>query len=346
VVGARCPGIHHGLLAAAALFAATLPAAHAAGGAPDVRLERVQPASACSDERPLKVVLLGTGNPRPTMERFGPAILVDAGDHRVLVDAGRGASIRLMQAGGAAALIGLDVILFTHLHSDHVVGFPDLWLTSWVFGRARPTRVAGPPGTREMVGHVERAFAFDVRMRRDVDERLPADGVRLEAQDLEPAATIEAGPFRITAIDVDHRPVAPAYGYRIACGPRAVGISGDTRYSERLSEALRGVDVLIHEVVSPEVERRRALVPDPAAVQRIIEHHTTPEEAGRVFAAAEPRLAVYSHIVPSPATAADLVPPTRKTYTGPLEVGEDLMTITVGARVTVSRQTAGGAMVR
>jgi ribonuclease Z len=338
VIGARPAG--------AALLAAALSAAPPGRGAPMPRLDQLQPAPACSDERPLKVVLLGTGNPRPTVERFGPAILVDAGDHRVLVDVGRGASIRLMQAGGAAALTGLDLVLFTHLHSDHVVGFPDLWLTSWIFGRARPTRVVGPPGTREMVAHVERAFAFDVRMRRDVDERLPAGGARLEAEDVEPGAAIEAGPFRITAIEVDHRPVAPAYGYRIACGSRAVGISGDTRYSERVAEGLRGVDVLIHEVVSPEVERRRALVPDPAAVQRIIEHHTTPEEAGRVFAAAKPRLAVYSHVVPSPATPADLVPPTRKTYGGPLEVGEDLMTITVGARVTVSRRTAGSAMVR
>ena len=31
--------------------------------------------------------------------------------------------------------------------------------------------------------------------------------------------------------------------------------------------------------------------------QRIIGHHTTPREAGQVFAKAKPKLAVYTHIV-------------------------------------------------
>jgi len=46
---------------------------------------------------------------------------------------------------------------------------------------------------------------------------------------------------------------------------------------------------------------------------------------------------VYSHIVLPTATEQDLLPPTRKTYSGPLEVGEDLMVITVGEKVEVRR---------
>lgn len=72
-------------------------------------------------------------------------------------------------------------------------------------------------------------------------------------------------------------------------------------------------------------------------------HHTTPEEAGKVFARVKPKLAVYTHLVligPNPVTAltpADLITMTRKTYSGPLEVGEDLMVIEVGDKVKVSR---------
>ena len=72
---------------------------------------------------------------------------------------------------------------------------------------------------------------------------------------------------------------------------------------------------------------------DPAVDQQIIDHHTTPEDAGRVFAAVKPKLAVYSHIVPSPTTAKDLEGPTRKTYA--VAVGRDLMVIEVGETVTV-----------
>ncbi len=74
---------------------------------------------------------------------------------------------------------------------------------------------------------------------------------------------------------------------------------------------------------------------DPAATQRVIEHHTSPEDAGKVFTAVAPKLAVYSHIVPSPTTAADLIKPTRATYKGRLEVGEDLMVIRIGDRIGV-----------
>jgi ribonuclease Z len=79
------------------------------------------------------------------------------------------------------------------------------------------------------------------------------------------------------------------------------------------------------------------------AVQRIIAHHTPPEEVGKVFAQAKPKLAAYTHIVmlsnaqvPEP-TLDDLVNETRKTYSGPLEVGEDLTSFEIGDTVTVHR---------
>ncbi len=48
-----------------------------------------------------KVTLLGTGAPRPVMERFGPSILVEAGKEKLLFDCGRGATMRLYQLKGA-----------------------------------------------------------------------------------------------------------------------------------------------------------------------------------------------------------------------------------------------------
>lgn len=67
----------------------------------------------------------------------------------------------------------------------------------------------------------------------------------------------------------------------------------------------------------------------------MLAHHTRAEEAGKVFTKVAPKLGVYSHIVPP--EAPNLVPDTRKTYSGPLEVGEDLMSIEIGKEVTVHR---------
>jgi ribonuclease Z len=283
----------------------------------------------------LRITLLGTGNPRPSAERFGPCILLETGERKILIDAGRGSAIRLFQLGQGRLLRETTTILLTHLHSDHTVGLPDLWLTGWIFGRESPLRVYGPAGTAAMMEHLKRAYEADVHARRDVDEHFSPAGIEIEAHDVAPGVVLDQDGLKITAFAVDHRPLTPAYGYRIDYRGRAVVFSGDTRASENLIEHARGADVLVHEVISPDLERQRAQV-DPERAARVIAHHTTPEEAGRIFAQVKPRLAVYSHIVPSPATARDLIPGTRKNYKGPLVVGHDLMTITIDSRISVT----------
>src|SRR5262249_47195297 len=136
----------------------------------------------------------------------------------------------------------------------------------------------------------------------------------------------EKSGVKVSAFEVDHGPVVkPAFGYRVDFGGHSVVLSGDTRASETVIQQAQGVDLLIHEVMAPETLSRAAIPSDVA--QRVLAIHTTPEEAGSVFARAKPKLAVYSHICLPMATEAELVPPTRKTYAGPLEVGEDLMVI-------------------
>ncbi|MBP7775617.1 MAG: MBL fold metallo-hydrolase [Acidobacteria bacterium] len=283
----------------------------------------------------LQVTLLGTGNPRPNMERFGPSILVEAGPRKILIDAGRGATQRLFEIGARGTLTTVDAVFLTHLHSDHVVGLPDVWLTSWVFGRAKALEVVGPPGTAEMSGHLEQAFKWDVEMRSK-DEGFPLEGVRLAARNVEPGVVFERDGLKVTAFAVNHGGVIdPAYGYRVDYQGRSVAFSGDTRFFEPLVDHARGVDVLVHEVISPEVELRRAQVQGDHAIERVISHHASPEQVGTIFTRVKPRLGVYSHIVPSPTTADDLIGPTRKTYGGPLAVGYDLMTIVIGDTIEV-----------
>ena len=95
----------------------------------------------------------------------------------------------------------------------------------------------------------------------------------------------------------------------------------------------------MHEVAIARPELMRE-----AYIQRIVAHHTTPGEAGTVFAQTRPGLAAFTHLVflasdkiPAP-TIADLVAQTRETYDGPLEVGEDLMQFDIGESVRVIRQ--------
>ena len=281
----------------------------------------------------LKVTLLGTGNPRPRIDRFGPSILVEAGKETLLFDCGRGATIRLSQA--SVPFSSVTALFLTHLHSDHVVGLPDLWLTGWIMGRHVPLQVWGPTGTVDMLKGLEQAYAFDVHMRRDVDEQVPAQGAVLMGKDIGEGAVYENNGVKVTAFLVDHGPVKPALGFRVDYQGHAVVLSGDTRPSDNLIKFSRGTDVLVHEVFDPEAYREVGNSLTPEQRKRVREHHSTPEEAGTVFTKVAPKLAVYSHIVPP--DVPDVIPHTRKTYSGPLEVGEDLMTIEIGEQVRVQR---------
>src|SRR6266545_2671333 len=156
----------------------------------------------------LKVGLLGTGaGPRVNLEQFGASTLVEAGDVRLLFDCGRGATLRLTAAG--VPIGSISRLFLTHLHSDHVIQIPDLLLTGWAGGgRKIPLEVWGPKGTRDMMDHLQKAFAFDVHVRRDVDESFPGEGIKVISHDIEQGVVFDEQGVKVTAFLVDHGRVA------------------------------------------------------------------------------------------------------------------------------------------
>lgn len=291
----------------------------------------------------ITVTLLGTGSPQLIPERFGPSILVSAGGEQLLFDVGRGATIRLWQAG--VPLRDVSAVFFTHLHSDHVTGFPDLWLTGMLppktfANRTERMHVYGPTGTQAMMAHLALAYEADIRIRQ-ADEHTSPEGALIAAVDITPGVVYERHGVTVTAFDVDHGDlIKPAFGYRIAYGGHSVVLSGDTRPDENLIRIATGTDVLFHEVAAAVP----ALLARSDGARRIIGHHTTPEAAGVIFSRVHPRVAVYTHIVPlttesdiAPPTLEEIVQATRRTYAGRLELGEDLMRVEIGDSVTVRR---------
>jgi ribonuclease Z len=291
-------------------------------------------ARAIAQTAPIKVTLLGTGCPPAVMNRFGPSTLVEAGQFKFIVDAGRGSLQRLVAL--KIAWQSVQGVFLTHLHSDHVVGFPDLWLTGWLIapGRSVPLPVWGPNGTTRMMSHLREAYGEDIRVRVANDRASP-DGVALRPHDIGEGLAFEQGGVRVSAFEVDHAPVKPALAYRFDFQGRSVVLSGDTRVSENLIRHAQGVDLLVHEVFVPETLSRAGVPPERA--RRIVDYHLTPEQAGGVFTRVKPRLAVYSHICMPTALDEEILPATRRTYSGPLEVGEDLMSIEVGEEINVRR---------
>jgi len=259
--------------------------------------------------------------------------MVEAGDRKFIFDAGRGVIQRLAQI--KVQYKEIQGVFLTHLHSDHVVGLPDLWLTGWLNGRRdRPLQVWGPKGTKKMMSNLREAFEEDIKFRLYEDRASP-DGVAIEAKDIAEGIVYEESGIKVTAFEVDHGPTKPAFGYRIDYRGRSVVLSGDTRYSENLIKYAKGADLLIHEVVSLKSLKERERGEEWEKM--IISHHTTPEQAGEIFSKVKPRLAIYSHTVLPSAIEQDIIPPTRKIYSGLVELGEDLMVIEVGEKIEIRR---------
>ena len=285
-----------------------------------------------------RVTLLGTGAPPPTLDRFGPSTLIEVGDHKFIFDAGRGAMERLFQLG--ISFSEITGIFLTHHHSDHVVGFPDLWLTGWIgrpWGqRKQPLQVWGPEGTRQMMEHLPLAFAVDIRVR---SKNYPPEGVKLVSQEIKEGVVLDFDGIRVTAFEVDHGgEELPAYGYRIDYQGHAAVLSGDTTFNENLIRHAQNTDVLVHEVIAV----AGTAAESPEQLRRIGSNHTTPDQAGEVFSRVQPKLAVYNHLLLfGGATALDLIPATRKKYSGPLIVGEDLLQILIGESIETRRFESG-----
>jgi len=289
-----------------------------------------------------KVILLGTaGGPTLNPERLGISTLVVAGTEQLLFDAGRGLTFALARLSIPASTV--TKVFLTHLHSDHIVSIPELYLFPWASqGRKTPLQIWGPEGTRAMTGKLTEAFAFDIHTRRDLDEKFSPDGITIAATDVGEGIVYEAAGVKVTAFLVDHGPVKPALGYRVDYGGHSVVFSGDTKPNDNLVAFARGADVLIHEL--GRLKNDPALIgppdePLPGAAgatrgqaRTIAEHHTDAAEAARVFQRINPRLVVLSHAnVPPVETLATI----RQGYAGRVEFGSDLMTIEIGRDITV-----------
>jgi ribonuclease Z len=275
--------------------------------------------SSLLDEGALHVVLCGSGSPLPSAERAGPCTAVIADGRMFLIDVGPGSTENLRLWGlPVGSLAG---VLLTHFHSDHIGELGEVVFASWTSGRAVPLDVYGPAGVDRVVAGFQAAYELDVsyRVAHHGADLLAPDGGKMNAHPIELAEDASSRVFydedglRITAFLVEHEPIAPAVGYRIDYGGRSVVVSGDTVRSANLEAASRGVDVLVHEVLSGALIGGAAQALESAGNERTakmlrdtLDYHTFPADVHALAADAEVKLLVLSHLVPPlPAAQAE-----------------------------------------
>ena len=310
----------------------------------------------------LDVCLLGTGGMMPLPGRWLSALLLRSGGSMMLIDCGEGTQVSLRQAGWGVS--GLDAILLTHLHADHIGGLAGLWHLLAQGERSAPLMHIGPAGTAHVLRHLMAALA----------PRLPYE---LYVRELQGAERFEAAGFRGASLPVEHSVPCLAYRLEVPRGRRfqparaqalgvplhlwkvlqsgepvrweggaaapddvlgpprqglAVAFVTDTRPVPSLVEFVRGVDLLVCE----------GMYGDPAEAERAVERgHMTFQEAARLAAEAGVRRLWLTHFSPSMTDPAAYLPEATRIFPA-AELGSDgkKLTLTFAAEDVAGSQTA------
>ncbi len=274
----------------------------------------------------LTITLLGTGSPMPDPHRAGPATLISGGGEHYLVDTGRAVTMRLAAAGVPPPQ--LTAVLLTHLHSDHITDLSDVITTNWVMTFEPTTlRIVGPPGTRDVVGHILDSLGHDIgyRIAHHDDLNEPPS---VEVIEVTGGVVDLGGAVRVTAGPTDHRPVEPTVGYRFDLDGASVVAAGDTVPCEGLDELCIGAQALVHTVI------RKDIIADIPIMrmQDTLDYHSSPEEAAQTAARASMETLVLTHYVPPipPGDAGDdWRSRAAEHFAGNIEVGDDLQRVEV-----------------
>lgn len=267
-----------------------------------------------STATPLRVTLLGTGSPTPTLARHHPAALVQWGaSGSMLVDAGDGVVTQLLAAG--VALADVERVALTHLHWDHILGYPAFVWGSWCAGRTS-MRVIGPTGTADMHERlVERYYREQAEWAIDLGfSRAGWDDV--DVSDIEQGWSIEHDGCVIESGAVVHPPMA-SIGYRFSYDGRSLVISGDTARCDELVELARGADLLVADACAapfPDAAPARQ-----AVIERLHGFHASPQDCIDMAASAGVGRVVLTHHLPEAGCDVD-----DSEYGGDVLIGNDL----------------------
>jgi ribonuclease Z len=260
----------------------------------------------------LHVAVCGAGSPLPDEKRSAPCTVVIAGKRMFVFDAG----------GSAARGIGrmqfnqgrIEAVFLTHFHSDHIDGLGELMTLRWVStANDQPLPVYGPKGVETVVAGFNDAYAQDqsYRTAHHGEKIAPPSGAGAVARPFATAAgggravMVSEPDLEIVAFDVDHGPIHPAVGYRIRYKDRTVVLSGDTSKSPAVQREAQGVDLLVHEALSPAMVSMLGKMAHEAGRDNISQimvdiqnYHTSPEQAAETARDAKVGYLLLNHIVP------------------------------------------------
>ncbi len=214
----------------------------------------------------MRLTFLGTGSAMPTGHRYQTGLLLESSETRVLVDCGSGVLHRLVDT--ECGYDGIDAVLLTHHHLDHVSDLMPLLKARWLAGET-DLAIAGPRGTRALLDDL-----------LDVHDYMQ-DRMDLDIVDVDEGSFSFAG-VEVTAIETRHSMLCLAYRFAGANGDLTV--SGDTEAFDDLAAFADGSSVLVHDCSFPDDVN--------------VSNHPTPAELGTVLDGKQYGTVYLTHLYP------------------------------------------------
>ena len=286
----------------------------------------------------MKITLLGTGTPTPSLKRMSSGYMVEVGSDTLLFDQGPGTYHRMMEAGVNA--VDVTHVFFSHLHYDHCLDYARLLMTRWdqSDGRLPELKVYGPPHTARMTElYIGEDGVFGPDLEARCNHQLSIDTFEWrggviprpkpipDVTELRSNDTIHGDGWTLTVRSVIHvQPYLVCYGYRLDTSEGSFAYSGDTGPCEGMNKLAEDVDVLVHmcQYIS-------GTEPSKAYTEGCMGHLELAELGKR----ANVKNLVVSHVLEQmdvPGVRERLIKEMAEIYYGNIFFGEDLMTIPVG----------------
>jgi ribonuclease Z len=208
----------------------------------------------------MRIRLLGTGTPTPSLRRMSSGYLVEIGDDVIVLDHGFGAHHRLLELGIPATRV--THLFFTHLHYDHCGDYGRMVLTRWDqgAGQVADLSVYGPS---PLVRMSEQLFSPDGIYGPDLEARtrhgcslgiyqarggkLPRAWPKPDVREIAPGDTVEGKEWKLLVGAAEHfSPYLRTLAFRLTTREGSLVYSGDSGPIPTMRPFADGADVLIH----------------------------------------------------------------------------------------------------
>ena len=285
----------------------------------------------------MKITLLGTGTPAPSLTRQSSGYLLEVGGDLIVLDHGPGAHQRLLESGHRA--VDVSHAFFSHLHYDHCMDYGRLVLQRWDQGADRIPEldVYGPPPLARMTSQLfgeDGVYGPDIRARIghrssiDVFEARGGTAPRRrpapEVTEVHAGDRVEGGGWQVTVGHAAHvQPFLECLAYRLDSDAGSVCYSGDSGLCEELVDLARGCDVLIQ--MNHHFSGTEPTDSYRAACGNHVDNAVLASEAGV-------GTLVLTHLLPQvdrPGVRERIVHEIQEHFEGRVVWGEDLMQLTL-----------------